>query len=61
MLRQEIEQIREELAAGRYANEASISQGIVLRLLNSISWPTYDTRIVWPEYSLDGKRVDFAL
>ncbi|EQD78280.1 Type I restriction enzyme R protein N terminal domain protein, partial [mine drainage metagenome] len=41
--------------------EASVQQGIVLRLLHALSWPSYDTQIVCPEYSLEGRRVDYAL
>lgn len=58
---QEIEGIRAGIKAGRFTNEASVSQGIVLRLLNALGWPTYETEHVWPEYSLSGRRVDFAL
>lgn len=58
---QEIEAIRVGIKAGRFSNEASVSQGIVLRLLHSLGWPSYDTDAVWPEYSLSGRRVDFAL
>lgn len=57
----EIEAIRAGIKAGRFSNEASVSQGIVLRLLHALGWPTYDTDAVWPEYSLSGRRVDFAL
>lgn len=53
--------IRAKLEDGRYANEAAVSQGIVRRLLDSLSWPVYDTDIVAPEYSLGGRRVDYAL
>ena len=60
-IEQELESIREGLAAGRFTNEAAVSQGIVLRLLHALSWPAYDTQVVWPEYSMSGKRVDFAL
>lgn len=38
-----------------------MSQGIVLRILHALSWPSYDTQIVCPEYSLEGRRVDYAL
>lgn len=38
-----------------------MSQGIVLRLLHALGWPSYDTDSVWPEYSLGGRRVDYAL
>lgn len=60
-LAQDIEDIRAGIKSGRFANEASVSQGIVLRILNALSWPTYDTRVVCPEYSLSGRRVDYAL
>jgi hypothetical protein len=58
---QDIEAIRVGIKAGRFSNEASVSQGIVLRLLHALGWPSYDTDAVWPEYSLSGRRVDFAL
>lgn len=60
-LEQHIEEIRAGIKAGRFTNEASVSQGIVLRLLHALSWPSYDTQIVCPEYSLEGRRVDYAL
>lgn len=60
-LAEDIEDIRAGIKSGRFANEASVSQGIVLRILHALSWPTYDTRVVCPEYSLSGRRVDFAL
>lgn len=60
-IEREIEAIRAGIKAGRFPNEASVSQGIVLRLLNALGWPTYDTDAVWPEYALGGRRVDFAL
>jgi len=61
MLQQDIEEIRGALKGGRFTNEAAVCQGIVLRILHALSWPTYDTAIVSPEYSVEGRRVDFAL
>ena len=61
MVKQNVEDIREGLRAGRFQNEAAVSQGIVLRLLGALGWPTYDTQVVCPEYALEGRRVDFAL
>lgn len=58
---QEIVAIRLGIRVGRFSNERSVSQGIVLRLLNALGWPVYTTDVVWPEYSLSGRRVDFAL
>jgi hypothetical protein len=60
-LSQHIEGIREGVRAGRYGNEAAVSQGIVLCVLQALDWPIYDTQVVCPEYSLAGRRVDFAL
>lgn len=60
-IEQEIEAVRAGIKTGRFPNEASVSQGIVLRLLNALGWPTYDTDAVSPEYSLGGRRVDYAL
>ena len=61
MLEQDISDIRENLRRGRYPNEAAVSQGIVRRLLATLGWPVYDTQVVYPEYTLEGRRVDFAL
>lgn len=60
-LTKHIEDVRAGIKAGRYGNEAAVSQGIVLRLLQALGWPTYDTQVVWPEFSLSGRRVDYAL
>jgi predicted type IV restriction endonuclease len=60
-LSKHIQEVRGGIKAGRYGNEAAVSQGIVLRLLQALGWPTYDTQIVCPEFSLSGRRVDYAL
>lgn len=60
-LREDVLDIRVKLEDGRYVNEAAVSQGIVGRLLDSLSWPVYDPDMVAPEYSLGGRRVDYAL
>ncbi|WP_293994380.1 hypothetical protein [Sphaerotilus sp.] len=60
-LEEHIEDIRSGIKSGRFRNEAAVSQGIVLRLLQVLGWPTFDTQVVCPEYSLEGRRVDFAL
>lgn len=53
--------IAARLRQGRFANEQSISQGIVLRVLQELGWDTWDTTVVWPEYKTGEGRVDFAL
>jgi len=57
----ELEQIRAAIRAGQFQNEAAVSRGIVMRLLNSLGWPVFDTALVVPEYPLDTLRVDYAL
>ena len=52
---------QEGLRQGSYTSEASVSQGILLPALNALGWPVFDTSIVVPEFSLEGRRVDFAL
>jgi predicted type IV restriction endonuclease len=61
MLKDDLEDIRAGIKTGRFTSEAAVRQGIVLRLLQSLSWPTYNTQIVAPEYTVEGRRVDFAL
>lgn len=56
-----IADIVQKLREGRFPNEQSISQGIVLRILSDLGWDVYDTNIVWPEFSTGEGRVDFAL
>ena len=60
-LKAHIDDIRNNLKKGLFTTEAAVSQGIVLRLLNTLGWHTYDPQIVIPEYSVEGTRVDFAL
>jgi predicted type IV restriction endonuclease len=60
-LREHILHIQDNIRAGLFANEASVSQGIVLRILQALDWPIFDSRIVSPEYGIEGRRVDFAL
>ena len=49
------------LRQGLFPNEQSISQGIVLRVLQQLGWESWDTTVVWPEYQTGEGRADFAL
>ena len=60
-LKEHIDDICNKLKEGLFINEAAVSQGIVLRLLNVLTWPTYNTQVIIPEYSVEGRRVDYAL
>jgi hypothetical protein len=57
----DIEEIRTAIRSGQYPNEAAVSKGIVLRLLQRLGWPIFDSTIVWPEFPLDTLYVDYAL
>ncbi|MDX9753175.1 MAG: hypothetical protein RBU29_04390 [bacterium] len=56
-----IPNIVERIKKADFKSEAAVSQGILLPILKSLGWPVFDTTIVIPEYSLEGKRVDYAL
>ena len=60
-LLEHIEDIRERLNNSDFQNEAAVSNGIVQRLLSGLGWPVWESKVVWPEYSVGGGRVDFAL
>jgi hypothetical protein len=56
-----IEKVKDGLRQGIFISEAAVSQGILLPALLELGWPIFDTYVVVPEYSLEGRRVDFAL
>lgn len=56
-----IEKVRKGLREGRFTSEAAVSQGILLPALHELGWPVFDTSIVIPEFSVEGRRVDYAL
>lgn len=60
-LTQRLSDVAQSLREGRFANEQSISQGIVLPVLSDLGWEVFDTSIIWPEYATGEGRVDFAL
>lgn len=56
-----IADIRARLGRREYPDESAVSQGIVMRLLSDLGWPVFDTTVVTKEYSIHGRRVDYAL
>ena len=60
-MRKVIDDIILNIKDGLFMNEASVSQGIIQRILKALDWNVYNPRIVTPEYSISGGRVDFAL
>ncbi len=61
ILKEHIGAIRDGLQTEQYKNKAEISQGIVLRLLDALNWPMYDTQIIIPEYVVEGRGGGYAL
>ena len=54
-----IKKVREGLRrSNAFPSEASVSQGILLPALHELGWPIFDIRVVVPEFSLEGRRVD---
>ena len=60
-LEEVVRQVRAGLRAGRYKSEAAVSQGVVLPVFQALEWPVLDTSVVTPEFTVEGRRVDFAL
>jgi len=60
-LSEHLKKIRDGLREGRFNSEAAVSQGILLPTLYELEWPIFDTSIVIPEYTVEGRRVDYAL
>lgn len=56
-----IGKVREGLRQGTFTSEAAVSQGILLPILHELGWPVFDTSVVVPEFSVEGRRVDYAL
>lgn len=56
-----IGRVRDGLRRGSFTSEAAVSQGILLPILNELGWPVFNTSVVIPEYSVESRRVDYAL
>lgn len=61
MLEETLIRIQSSIRRGAFPNEAAVSQGIVLPILNALGWSVFDPGVVIPEYTMEGRRVDFAL
>lgn len=53
--------IQQNIRRGAFPNEAAVSQGIVLPILNGLGWSVFDPSVVVPEYTVEGRQVDYAL
>ena len=60
-LKKQIDSIRSELERRQFRNETAVRLGIIDPLLKELGWPTSKTQVVFPEYPVDGGKVDYAL
>ena len=60
-LKKHIDNIRNELERRQFTNETAVRLGIIDPLLKELGWPTSKTQVVFPEYPVDGGKVDYAL
>ncbi|MDP4284023.1 MAG: hypothetical protein Q8891_06340 [Bacteroidota bacterium] len=56
-----IREIITSIKQREFLNEAEVTNGIVMRILNSLNWNVFDTTKVKPQYGIEGKKIDFAL
>ena len=60
-LKEHIDDIRDRIEKGEFPNEAAVCDDIVRRLVHELGWPRYQSQIVYPQYPVEGGKVDFAL
>lgn len=60
-LKEHIKDIRNRLEKEEFPNEAAVCDDIVRRLVHELGWPRYQPQIVYPQYPVEGGKVDFAL
>ena len=60
-LKEHIDDICNRLRRKEFTLERQVTDGIVRRLLNVLSWDVYDMTVVTSEYSVENRRVDLAL
>jgi len=61
ILSQFLESILEKKTSIQTWDEATAKQGLILKLLHILGWDTFNTDKVIPEYSVEKRRVDYAL
>ena len=60
-LKEHIDNIRNGLERRQFTSETAVRQGIINPLLGELGWPTSKTQIVFPEYTVERGKVDYAL
>lgn len=60
-MKESIQIIQQQIKDGLFINEATVIRGIINPILQELSWPINDVRIVKPEFTVGTQRVDIAL
>lgn len=60
-LRRLVETVSSNLRHGKYQNESSVREAIVLPILHSLGWNTLDPSIVRREHPIGSRKVDYCL
>lgn len=60
-LKETLIQIKKGIKTNQFNNEAEVTNGIILRILNSLNWDTYNTKQIKPQYRIDNRFIDLAL
>jgi hypothetical protein len=56
-----LEDIKKNLLAGRYANESTVRETIVMPVLHELGWKVFSPGFLRREYTVQSRRVDYAL
>lgn len=59
--REFVSSVKKRLLKDVFPNEASVSMSIVLPVLEHLGWDIRDPSYVYPEYPLEGRKVDYGL
>jgi predicted type IV restriction endonuclease len=60
-LKRLIESVKRNLAQGRYQNESTIREAVVLPILQRLGWDTIDPAVVRREHPIGSRKVDYCL
>ena len=61
VLEETVADIQGKIRGGGLPNEYAVTTGAVLPMLGALDWPATNPLIVYPQYQVEGRFVDFAL
>ena len=60
-LKEQIEKTKEHLRTGSLKSKTEVSNGAVIPVLKELGWDVFIMAVVIPQYSVENRRVDYAL